>query len=126
MRYSAPQWELGTAKRNRTNGTGFVEKIRASAIIDGWDKPGFNASSWEKATVIGAHPTKPWTGILQTDLSRVHEDGDPVLPRDRGEEVGDVGRVELEKPLAEGRGVLADDLEDVGAEKLSYPHCGRV
>jgi hypothetical protein len=34
--------------------------------------------------------------------------------------------VELQQPLAEGRGVLTDDLEDVGAEELSDPHAGRV
>ena len=59
-------------------------------------------------------------------LVQLLEDGEPVLPGDRGEEVGDVGRVELEQPLAEGRGVLADDLEDVGTEELSDAHRRRV
>jgi hypothetical protein len=34
--------------------------------------------------------------------------------------------VELQQPLAERRGVVSDDLEDVGAEELSDPHAGGV
>ena len=62
------------------------------------------------------------------ELHRVnlYKDGEPLLPRDRREEVGDVGRVEVPQPLAERRGVVADDLEDVGAEELADPHAGRV
>jgi len=99
--HSAPQWELGTAKRNRTNGTGFVEKIRASAIIDGWDKPGFDASTWDKATVLGAHPTKPWSGILQTDLTRMHEEEVPAVSWTKlgeGHYIADFGKVRAGRP----------------------------
>jgi alpha-L-rhamnosidase len=69
----AEQWELGTAKRNRTNGIGYIEKIHAARVVEGWQEVGFDDSGWEAVSVVGAHPVAPWTGVLQADLTRVIE-----------------------------------------------------
>lgn len=69
----AEQWELGTPKRNRTNGIGFIEKVHADKMQPGWESPGFDDSAWNPVTVIGAHPVAPWLGELQPDLTRVTE-----------------------------------------------------
>jgi len=69
----AEQWEPNTGKRNRTNGIGFIENIQASRITDGWEQPGFDDSGWSPVTVIGPHPTAPWKGRLQADLTRANE-----------------------------------------------------
>jgi alpha-L-rhamnosidase len=71
--HRAEQWELGTPKRNRSNGIGFFEKIHADRIIHGWQAIDFNDSAWKQVEVIGPHPTKPWTGVLQADLTRAIE-----------------------------------------------------
>lgn len=72
-------WVLGQPQRN-DEGVGYVEKIDAAKIIPGWNvtanvpyAPTFDDSAWEYATEIGAHPTEPWVGNLQLDISRIVE-----------------------------------------------------
>jgi alpha-L-rhamnosidase len=64
-------------------------------VPTGWDRAGFDDSSWDPATVIGRHPTAPWTHLV-AQRPRVVEH--PVHPRTlkrlrSGEYVADFGRV---------------------------------
>ena len=106
----------GRKERRRAESSGSSES-RAWAILDG--REARQRHPEDAAPEVGEDPA-------ELVLVELLEDGDPVFPRDRREEVGDVGRVELEQPLAQRRRVVADDLEDVGAEELSDPHAGRV
>ncbi len=65
-------WVLGQPLRN-DEGVGYVEKIDAAKIMPNWFAREYDESAWEYATEIGAHPTEPWTGILQLDISRIVE-----------------------------------------------------
>lgn len=70
----ASAWVTGQPQRKSGEGVGYVTKIDAREIIDNWQSLGFNDSSWSSATVIGSHPTSPWTGVLQPDLTDVIEE----------------------------------------------------
>jgi alpha-L-rhamnosidase len=47
------------APRRNGDGGDYIEEIDGPAVraLDGWDRPGFDASGWQPAEVIGAHPT---------------------------------------------------------------------
>ena len=59
--------------RNPGEGIGYIDVIDSRKIITDWNKPTFNDASWQPATVLGAHPVEPFTGELQSDLTRSKE-----------------------------------------------------
>ena len=69
---AADQWVPGQRRRNG-EGVGYIERIDARRMIPDWYRPGFDDSEWELATLIGEHPTPPWTGDLAPDLTRIVE-----------------------------------------------------
>ncbi|TCC91648.1 hypothetical protein EZ428_07760 [Pedobacter frigiditerrae] len=58
-----------TAKRNG-EGIGFVDVIDSRKALTDWNKPNFNDSDWQESKEIGTHPSAPFTGELQPDLTR--------------------------------------------------------
>ena len=42
----------------------YTENIDGPAEPIGWDRPGYNDLAWAPATVIGLHPTLPWTHLV--------------------------------------------------------------
>jgi alpha-L-rhamnosidase len=68
----AQEWLTGQPQRN-SEGVGYIETIDSRKFITDWNQTSFDDSSWKPADVIGSQPTKPWTGTLQADLSRVIE-----------------------------------------------------
>ena len=59
--------------RNRGEGVGYVERIDARKLLPGWTASDFDDSAWSPATVVGPHPTAPWTGGLYPELTRIEE-----------------------------------------------------
>ncbi len=70
----AEAWDANPPHRNRGEGVGYIEKIDARKLQPNWNAPSFDDSEWAYATVIGSHPTAPWTGTLTPDLTRIEED----------------------------------------------------
>ena len=59
--------------RNPGEGIGYIDVIDSRKIETDWNKPTFKDASWQPATVLGAHPVEPFTGELQSDLTRSKE-----------------------------------------------------
>nr|WP_315201481.1 family 78 glycoside hydrolase catalytic domain [uncultured Flavobacterium sp.] len=68
----ATQWLLGQPQRNG-EGVGRVESVDSRKNIANWNTVKLDDSNWKNASEIGSHPTTPWTGTLQSDLTRVIE-----------------------------------------------------
>jgi alpha-L-rhamnosidase len=68
----AEPWIPGQPQRNG-EGIGRVELFDSRKVMANWNAVSFDDTAWEPATVIGAHPTDPWTGSLTPDLARVTE-----------------------------------------------------
>jgi alpha-L-rhamnosidase len=93
-------WISGTLPRN-DEGVGYIEAIDAADLMTGWAELAHDDSGWEAATVIGPHPTPPWTGTLQPDLTRIVESRvAPVSVADHGNHryVIDLGRITAGRP----------------------------
>ena len=93
----AEAWSLsGLAHRNRGEGVGYIEQIDGCLLVPDWPALGFDDSSWEASTVIGAHPVAPWTGTLAPDLTRIEETVIPpasITDLGAGKYVVDLGKV---------------------------------
>ncbi|MFT4177632.1 MAG: family 78 glycoside hydrolase catalytic domain [Luteolibacter sp.] len=92
----AEAWVLNQPDRNRGEGVGYVECIDARKLLPDWTSITFNDSSWKPVSVVGPHPTKPWTGTLSPDLTRIQEY--PIAPvsitsKGNGKYVIDLGKV---------------------------------
>jgi len=59
--------------RNRGEGVGYVERIDAAKLDPAWTTVAYDDSAWDPVTVVGSHPTAPWTGRLTPELTRVVE-----------------------------------------------------
>lgn len=68
----ASQWAVGQPQRGG-EGVGRVESVDSRKNIANWNNAKLDDSNWNNATEIGSHPTAPWTGTLQSDLTRVIE-----------------------------------------------------
>ncbi|AHG01361.1 alpha-L-rhamnosidase (plasmid) [Halostagnicola larsenii XH-48] len=72
-----------------------VERIDGRRTPIGWNESGFDASAWDRAAVVGTHPTEPWTRLVaqltEVDQSSVHPDSIERL--EDGSVVVDFGRV---------------------------------
>lgn len=91
-RVLAGPW-LPAPKRNDEGD--FVEHIDGGRVPIGWDEPGFDDATWAPATVIGPHPTAPWTHLVSQEPRVVEE---PVMPVSvkrlkSGSVVADYGKV---------------------------------
>lgn len=64
-------WATGQPHRNRGEGVGYVERIDARKLQPDWYSINYDDSDWEHATVVGPHPSEPWTGTLSPDLTRI-------------------------------------------------------
>ncbi len=60
--------------RRNGEGIGFIDYIDSRNRIANWNKIDFDDSSWEYVQVVGNHPVKPWTGILQSNLNVIEEE----------------------------------------------------
>lgn len=108
----AKAWMPDQPHRNRGEGVGYVEKIDAAEILPDWNKPGFDDSSWEKVTVIGPHPVKPWMGKLRPDFTRIEEHVIKPVSIDRledGKYLVDLGKVYSGMPRINFTGGTAGD-----------------
>lgn len=82
--------------RNRGEGVGYVERIDARELRPDWMTADFDDSAWSPVTVIGPHPTAPWTGTLTPDLTRIEESAiapDAIADKGNGTYVVDLGKV---------------------------------
>lgn len=91
-RVQAGPW-LVAAPRNDEGD--FVERIDARLLPPRWAEPAFDDRGWERARVIGAHPTRPWTHLV-AQRTRIVEQ--PVEPKSlrrlaNGDYVADFGSV---------------------------------
>jgi alpha-L-rhamnosidase len=66
-------WLLNQPPRHPNEGVGYVETIEANRLIPDWHLSHFDDADWQPVTVIGPHPTPPWTGHLRPDLTRIVE-----------------------------------------------------
>ncbi|MBN2164440.1 MAG: family 78 glycoside hydrolase catalytic domain [Pontiellaceae bacterium] len=115
----AEAWMLsGLAHRNKGEGIGYVEKIDARKLIPDWMSLGFDDSSWEFASEIGAPPVEPWTGIPAPDLTRIQEyEIKPVsITRESGKRyLVDFGKVYAGRPrIAFSGGAANEQVEMLG------------
>lgn len=91
----AKQWKTNQPKRNG-EGVGFVEMVDSRNVMADWYKLNIDDINWTSATEIGTHPTKPWTGNLRPDLTRVIEQSiSPVSVKNigNGKTVIDLGKI---------------------------------
>ena len=65
-------------KRRNGEGVGYIDVIDSRKIISTWNQPAFDDTQWPAADVIGPHPSVPFTGELQADLTRLKEE--PIKP----------------------------------------------
>lgn len=68
----ASQWIQGQPQRGG-EGVGRIEFVDSRKAIANWNTTKLDDSTWNNATEIGPNPTAPWTGTLQSDLTRVIE-----------------------------------------------------
>lgn len=68
---------------------GFEEQYEARRELTGWQQPGFDASAWQPATVVGPVGCAPWTALAPSTIPFLTED--PMSPVE-------VKAVELARP----------------------------
>ena len=98
----AKAWNTQTRLRApKAHLIGFVEEFDARLWPEGWQNPGFDDSSWEKAKEIGIPPVAPWNSLVVIER--------PHLAR------------KIIKPVRQWK---ADNLMvyDFGVEIAGYPH----
>jgi alpha-L-rhamnosidase len=73
----------------------YTENINGPAEPIGWDRPGFDASTWSPATVIGPAGTSPWTHLVSVRTRTVYSPIRPVAVTRlaSGAVVADFGKV---------------------------------
>jgi alpha-L-rhamnosidase len=87
--------------RNRGEGVGYVERIDARKLLRDWTDSDLDDSAWSSATVVGPHPTAPWTGGLYPELTRIEERAiAPAAIKDLGDGkfLVDLGRTYAGRP----------------------------
>ncbi len=60
-------------KSRNGEGVGYIDVIDSRKAIDNWNAPSFDDAAWQAASEIGTHPSPPFTGELQPDLTRLKE-----------------------------------------------------
>ena len=99
--------------RNRGEGVGFIEHIDGRLLDPSWTTLDFDDSAWAPATVVGPHPTAPWTGRLAPDL--VHLVEKEIAPasittKPDGKVVIDLGKVYAGTPRIRFSGGTAGEV----------------
>lgn len=88
-------WLPGTQRDEEGDPVDYTENIDGLAIPVGWDEPGYDELLWAPATVLGPHPTAPWTHLVSVRTRMVFEPVNAVsvttLPT--GSVVADFGKV---------------------------------
>ncbi|SFS90302.1 alpha-L-rhamnosidase [Halostagnicola kamekurae] len=72
-----------------------VERTDGRRTPIGWTQPGFDTSGWDRAAVVGTHPTEPWTRLVaqSTDVVRSSVEPASMNQLEDGTVVVDFGRV---------------------------------
>ena len=99
--HRAAAWLPDQPPRHPHEGVGYVEAIAAARLIPDWHLPPFDDRDWPSVTVIGTHPTPPWTGQLRPDLTRLVEY--PIAPvqiweKGNGRYLIDLGKIYPGRP----------------------------
>jgi len=94
-------WLPDQPPRQPGEGVGYVETIDAAQLTPDWHRLHFDDRGWQPVTVIGPHPTSPWTGQLRPDLTRIVEY--PIQPlqiwdKGNGRFLIDLGKVYAGRP----------------------------
>ena len=66
-------WLPGVQRDEEGDPVDYTENINGPAEPIGWDEPGYRALGWKPATVIGPHPTAPWTHLVSVRTRIVYE-----------------------------------------------------
>jgi alpha-L-rhamnosidase len=66
-------WLPGVQRDEEGDPVDYTENINGPAEPIGWDKAGYRALGWQPATVIGPHPTAPWTHLVSVRTRIVYE-----------------------------------------------------
>lgn len=72
-RVLAGAWLPGTQRDEEGDPVDYTENIDGPADPIGWDRPGYIDAAWAPATVIGPHPTAPWTHLVSVRTRIVYE-----------------------------------------------------
>ncbi len=99
-------WKTGQPTRNG-EGIGFVDRIDGSQVISEWNTKSYDDFEWSPAVEIGNQPVSPWTGVLQSNLSRLIEE--EIIPASvtnlgNGKYVIDLGKVYAGVPVIDFSG----------------------
>ncbi|UKT64230.1 family 78 glycoside hydrolase catalytic domain [Pedobacter mucosus] len=70
--HAVSEFNPNTARRNG-EGIGYIDVIDSRKAIQNWNQPTFNDADWQQSMEIGAHPSAPFIGELQSDLTRPKE-----------------------------------------------------
>ncbi|PRX51397.1 alpha-L-rhamnosidase [Prauserella shujinwangii] len=85
----------------RRNGEGDrVDQQDGRGVVEGWARPGFDDSAWQRATSLGAHPTSRFSHLNAQETRVVEREVHPVrlLTADDGTVVADFGAVIPARP----------------------------
>ncbi len=66
-------WLPGVQRNEEGDPVDYTENINGPAEPIGWDEPQYRAVGWTPATVIGPHPTAPWTHLVSVRTRIVYE-----------------------------------------------------
>jgi alpha-L-rhamnosidase len=88
-------WLPGTQRDEEGDPVDYTENIDGLAIPVGWDEPGYDDLLWAPATVLGVHPTAPWTHLVSVRTRMVFEpvQAVSVTRLSNGAVVADFGKV---------------------------------
>ena len=113
-------WLPGTQRDEEGDPVDYTESIVGPAIPVGWDEPGYDDSAWAPATVIGRHPTAPWSHLVAVRTRMVFEPVPAVtLARlSNGAVVADFGKVYAAIPAVTFRHGVAGRLVTMHAGYL--------
>ena len=88
-------WLPGTQRDEEGDPVDYTENINGLANPIGWDRPDYLDAAWAPATVIGPHPTAPWTHLVSARTRIAYEPIKAVSLRTlpSGAVVADFGKV---------------------------------
>ncbi len=66
-------WLRGVQRDEEGDPVDYTENVNGPAEPIGWDMAGYRAAGWQPATVIGRHPTAPWTHLVSVRTRIVYE-----------------------------------------------------
>lgn len=78
-----------------------IERFDGRQDEQGWTEPGFGDTDWNAPSVVGSHPTEPWTRLVGQQREVVRDELEPQSIRrlDDGTVVADFGRVYAGVPV---------------------------